>query len=117
MSTPTASGLDGVNVAETVLSDVDGEQGRLTIRGYSVEHLVSQATFEDVCALMWHGALPSTPSGRDLRTALADARHDAFQRIGSLGDALGAPDGMDALRAVRRAPARAAMPADAISCV
>jgi len=99
VSTPTASGLDGVNVAETVLSDVDGEQGRLTIRGYSVEHLVSRATFEDVCALMWNGALPSDSERAGLQTALADARHDAFQRIGALGDALGSSDGMEALRA------------------
>jgi citrate synthase len=35
---------------------VDGEQGRLIIRGYPVEELVERATFEDVYALMWEGA-------------------------------------------------------------
>ena len=98
MSTPTASGLDGMNVADTALSDVDGERGRLTIRGYSVEDLVGTATFEDVCALMWGGALPAS-DGRDrMRLALAQARVDAFALLPTIGDALGSPDGMEALR-------------------
>jgi citrate synthase len=52
MDAPQASGLDGVVVAETALSDVDGEHGRLIIRGYGVEELVEHATFEDACCLM-----------------------------------------------------------------
>jgi citrate synthase len=49
MSAPQASGLDGVVVASTALSDVDGERGRLIFRGYPVEELVERATFEEVC--------------------------------------------------------------------
>jgi citrate synthase len=37
----SASGLDGLVVAETGLSDVDGESGRLVIRGHLVEDLVA----------------------------------------------------------------------------
>ena len=99
MNQPSASGLDGVVVAETALSDVDGERGRLLIRGYPVEELVERATFEDVCALMWNGALPSSAERETLRAALAHARGDAFALLPSLGDALSASDGMEALRA------------------
>jgi citrate synthase len=52
MQVPSASGLDGVIVAKTGLSDVDGESGRLVIRGRHVEDLAEHATFEDVCALL-----------------------------------------------------------------
>jgi citrate synthase len=99
MNIPSASGLDGVVVAETALSDVDGERGRLLIRGYPVEELVERATFEDVCGLMWNGALPSSAEREALRAALAHARHDAFALLPSLGNALSASDGMEALRA------------------
>ena len=98
MTPPTASGLDGVLVAETTLSDVDGERGRLIVRGYPVEILVEQATFEDVCALMWNGALPSDAHREAMRTSLAEARQRAFALLGSLGGALATPDGMEALR-------------------
>jgi citrate synthase len=99
MSTPTASGLDGVNVANTALSDVDGERGRLTIHGYTVEELVERATFEDVCGLMWGASWPSPTERDEIRLALAQARRDAFDLLPALGDALGSPDGMEALRA------------------
>ena len=99
MNAPSASGLDGIVVAETALSDVDGERGRLVIRGYAVEELVEKATFEDACGLMWNGALPSSEEREALRVGLAQARRDAFALLPSLGHALNASDGMEALRA------------------
>ena len=47
----------GLVVAETGLSDVDGEVGRLVIRGHLVEDLVEHAAFEEVCGLLWTGTL------------------------------------------------------------
>src|SRR5262249_61610351 len=70
---PTASGLDDVVAAETALSDVDGQAGRLVIRGHRVEDLVASATFEDVCGLMWQGAMPSADERERLRAALPGA--------------------------------------------
>jgi len=99
MSTPTASGLDNVQVADTALSDVDGERGRLTIRGHSVEELVEHATFEEVCGLMWSGALPAPAARGELRLQLSRARTAAFDMLPSLGGALGSADSMEALRA------------------
>ena len=97
--TPTASGLDEVVAAETVLSDVDGHAGRLVIRGYTVEDLVARGTFEDVCWLMWNGALPSAAEREDLRASLARARRRAFELLPTLGGALDGSDAMAVLRA------------------
>ena len=94
-----ANGLEGVVVAATALSDVDGERGRLVIRGHDVEQLALQHDFEAVCALLWNGALPDAAEHAALRGALAAARVRAFARLPTLGDALGAGDAMDALRA------------------
>jgi len=94
-----ASGLDDVVAAETLLSDVDGALGRLVIRGYSVEDLVANYTFEDVAFLMWHGAMPSASDREALRAALAAARTSAFDMLPSLGGAIDLPDAMECLRA------------------
>jgi citrate synthase len=99
MNSPSASGLDGIVAAETALSDVDGERGRLVIRGYTVEDLVERATFEDVCGLMWNAAWPSPGEREGLRAALSEARQLAFTLVNSLGEALRATDEMEALRA------------------
>lgn len=38
-----ASGLEGIVVAQTELSDVDGLHGKLCIRGYDVEEIATKA--------------------------------------------------------------------------
>src|ERR1041385_6860859 len=95
----SASGLEGVVVAETRISEVDGERGRLIIRGHDVEELTSKCTFEDACWLVWNATLPKPEQRDELRVALGRARVKAFALLGKLGGALEAPDGMDALRA------------------
>lgn len=53
-------GLEGVPIAETALSVVNGVQGRLTYRGYSIEDLTQPGvTFEEVVALIFDGELPN----------------------------------------------------------
>lgn len=52
------SGLEGVVVADTRLSRIDGEAGNLVYAGYPIEELAERATFEEVCHLLWHGELP-----------------------------------------------------------
>jgi len=94
-----ANGLEGVVVADTELSDVDGERGRLVIRGHDVEELALQHDFESACALLWSGELPDGAAHAALRGALGWARVRAFERLPSLGDALAAANAMDALRA------------------
>lgn len=95
----SASGLDGIVVAETDLSEVDGEAGRLVIGGHEIEALTGHVAFEDVCALLWDGALPTPERRERARQDLADARVRAGKLVPELGNALTLPDGMDSLRA------------------
>ncbi len=93
------AGLEGVVVAETELSDVDGDRGELIVRGYEIEDLVGQVTYEDAWALLWSGRLPTAAEREEWRARLARARCDAFELVPMLGNALALRDGMDALRA------------------
>jgi citrate synthase len=92
-------GLEGIVVADTALSEVDGECGRLIIHGYQLEQLAPRAGVEDVAALLWNGRLPDQVEKGAMRAALGDGRVRAFERLGSLGNALSLPDAMDSLRA------------------
>jgi citrate synthase len=94
-----ASGLEDVVAATTRLSDVDGENGRLTLAGQSVEALAGSVTFEDAVFLLFRGNLPAASDRERVSERLAAGRATAFAGLGRLGDALAAPDAMDALRA------------------
>jgi len=61
-------GLAGIVAGQTAISTVGKEGVGLTYRGYSVEDLAREATFEEVAYLLIYGALPS-------RTQLEDYRH------------------------------------------
>jgi citrate synthase len=87
-----ANGLEGVTVAATRLSHVDGAGGRLILAGQEVETVAARG-YEEACALLWETRAP------EVRRALAEGRAEAFERLSSLGDALDADDAMDALRA------------------
>ena len=60
-STPSFSpGLEGVPIAESALSLVEGQAGRLSYRGYSIEEITSpESTFEEIVALLYDGELPN----------------------------------------------------------
>src|SRR5215813_11593112 len=92
------AGLEGVIVADSRLSEVDGERGRLVIAGSDVEDLAGRISFEDLAHRLWSLYLPDSSPDR-IRTELGEARLKAFALIPTLGDALEAQDGMDALRA------------------
>ena len=53
------TGLRGVKIAQTRISDVDGDAGRLIYRGYLIQDLASRATFEEVAYLLLFEKLPS----------------------------------------------------------
>ena len=52
-------GLAGVVVDETAVSEVIPELSALTYRGYPVDELARQCSFEEVAFLLWHGELPN----------------------------------------------------------
>src|SRR5262252_614161 len=95
----THDGLEGVAVAATELSHVDGGAGVLILRGYDVERLAPAASVEDVCHLFWHGKLPGAQEKRRMQARLYAGRERAYALLPSLGDALERSNAMDALRA------------------
>jgi citrate synthase len=52
-------GLEGIVVAQTELSSVNGTEGILTYRGYNIHDLAETALFEEIVYLLWYGALPT----------------------------------------------------------
>jgi citrate synthase len=52
-------GLEGIYVDESSISKVDGQNGRLWYRGYSIENLAEYSNFEEVSYLLLNGKLPS----------------------------------------------------------
>jgi citrate synthase len=53
------TGLRGVVIADTRICEVDGANGRLIYRGYLVQDLAEDATFEEVAYLLLYEKLPS----------------------------------------------------------
>ncbi len=51
-------GLEGVIVASTELTKIDGQAGRLVYRGYDATELAGNVPYEAVAHLLWFGHLP-----------------------------------------------------------
>ncbi|MBM7558326.1 citrate/2-methylcitrate synthase [Marinitoga litoralis] len=52
-------GLEGVAVAISSISCVDGVKGELVYRGFKIEDLVENSNFEETAYLIWFGNLPN----------------------------------------------------------
>ena len=92
-------GLDGVIAAETRLSEIDGETGRLTIGGYPVEELAAEASYEETLFLLLHDRLPDRSEVHSFRAELAANRalgEEVQSLLRGAADTDAAP--MDALR-------------------
>jgi len=72
--TKKTGGLAGIVAGETAISTVGKEGVGLTYRGYSIEDLAAQATFEEVAWLMLYGALPTSSELEDYRLRLKQLR-------------------------------------------
>ncbi len=83
-------GLEGVLVAESDLSYVDGEVGKLVYRGYDIEDLARGASYEEVLYLLWHGSLPTAAELDAFAADLAAEREvddDVIETVRALADA------------------------------
>ena len=107
-------GLAGVLVAKTELSLVDGQRGRLLVRGHAIESLVSAQPFEAVVALLLDGELPGAARLEEWQRQLGEARQRAEQRLRSSFAAIAAPDAMSTLRSALSLLPGDATPADAL---
>ena len=75
MSEELKKGLEGVLVAESSLSYIGGDEGRLVYCGYSIDDLARNASFEEVVYLLWHGELPNAEELSAFEEAMAEERH------------------------------------------
>jgi citrate synthase len=92
------TGLEGVIAAETGLSDVDGEGGRLIVKGRELRDLVRETDFAGTAALLWDG-LRAGPGGRNAIAAeLGRARLEAHRVVPRL---LLAVDGLSLVEGLR----------------
>jgi citrate synthase len=70
----TEKGLREIIAADTVISDIDGEQGRLWYVGYDIADLAEHVTFEEVVYLLHNRTLPNQDQLDDLDEFLAENR-------------------------------------------
>lgn len=65
------TGLRGVTIASTKISDVRGEEGKLIYRGYLVQDLAESASFEEVVHLLLYERLPTAKELAAFKSRLA----------------------------------------------
>lgn len=94
----TAPGLRGVKAGNTAICTVGREGHGLHYRGYSIEDLASNSSFEEVSYLLLNGALPSRGALEAWSGRLRDNRRlpDAVKRV--LSSLPADANGMDVLR-------------------
>jgi citrate synthase len=68
------TGLRGVVIADTRICEVDGANGRLIYRGYMVQDLAENATFEEVSFLLLYEKLPNQDELAAFKQQLAAER-------------------------------------------
>ena len=74
MTEELKKGLEGVLVAESSLSFIDGEAGELVYRGYTIDDLARNASFEEVLYLLWHGELPTAGELESFEASMTEER-------------------------------------------
>ncbi|PSP69148.1 citrate synthase [Halobacteriales archaeon QH_8_67_27] len=87
MTEELQKGLEGVLVAESELSEIDGDEGRLIYRGYGIEDLAKHASYEEVIYLLWYGELPDAEeldSFTDSMVAERSVDEDILDTVGQL---------------------------------
>lgn len=74
-------GLDGIIATKSSVSSLDGKNGILAYRGYTIEDLAANSTFEESVYLMLNGELPSQSQLDEFTANLRDSRELAPEII------------------------------------
>jgi citrate synthase len=94
------NGLEDVVAAETRLSDVNGNAGRLVIAGLSLDQLVATHRYENVAALLLAGLFDEVPEASELKRQLGAARAEVFAHVGAADAVLLELPPVEAVRAL-----------------
>ncbi|PJC50348.1 MAG: citrate (Si)-synthase [Nitrosopumilales archaeon CG_4_9_14_0_2_um_filter_34_16] len=92
-------GLRGIEVADTRISNIDGERGRLIYRGYDILDLTKNSTFEETAYLLLYDELPTKGKLDEFNAKLVDARFIPKQMQKNMGNWRKDADPMDMLQA------------------
>ena len=95
-----SQGLDDVIAAETRLSSVDGAHGILVIKGFSLDQIAGQKSFEDVAWLLFGGLFDDLPDAHTFAVQLGQARREMFGLVHYIDDGILALPPMDGVRAI-----------------
>ena len=77
-------GLAGVPATQSNISDIDGENGVLFYRGYPIEELAQQSSFEETSRLLLDGRLPTATELKEFSVQLIENRHVKFHTRGMM---------------------------------
>jgi citrate synthase len=98
MTVPYSPGLEGVVAAQTEISEVDGQNGRLIYRGGYLIHEVADRSFEEIAYLLWNGELASDAQLGEFNQKLVERRALEPAARAALAGLPNDADPMDALR-------------------
>ena len=92
-------GLRGIEVADTRISNIDGEKGKLIYRGYDILDLTKNSTFEETAYLLLYDNLPTKDQLLEFNAKLVEARFIPKQMQKNMGNWRKDADPMDMLQA------------------
>ena len=74
ITTEIEKGLEGVVIAKSSITFIDGQQGILRYRGIDINELAAKSNFEEVTYLLWNGSLPNNAQFSEFKRQLAAHR-------------------------------------------
>ena len=92
-------GLRNIEVADTKISHIDGQKGKLIYRGYEILDLTKNSNFEETCYLLLHDELPTTKQYDIFNKMLTDLRSIPKQMQVNMGNWRKDADPMDVMQA------------------
>ncbi|MBL4786009.1 MAG: citrate synthase/methylcitrate synthase [Cohaesibacteraceae bacterium] len=92
-----APGLEGISVARTILSRVDGNKGELIIRGHRIEDIAGHISIQKGASLLWQD-FPDAPT-KELAQQFGIARQNAFRIVPDIAGYISGNDLMTWMRA------------------
>ncbi|MDH5568198.1 MAG: citrate synthase [Nitrosopumilus sp.] len=92
-------GLRGIEVADTRISNIDGEKGKLIYRGFDILDLTKYSTFEETAYLLLYDDLPTKSQLDEFNAKLIEARFIPKQMQKNMGNWRKDADPMDMLQA------------------
>ena len=72
-------GLRNIPIADTKISYIDGDRGKLIYRGYDILDLTKNSNFEETSFLLLHDHLPTRKEFDEFKKNLRDSRAIAIQ--------------------------------------